>query len=55
MAIDMMSIAINKFRGALKKKFDSDEISGLMMFLPYMKKSSGLASAVQSNSELNLL
>lgn len=52
MAQDMLTKAIGQFRASLKRHFNEDEISGQIMFLPFLGK--GLEAVIQAESELEL-
>ena len=54
MAVDMLAKAIGKFRKSVSNHFDEDEISGQIMFLPYLGQPQGLEAVIQAESELQL-
>ena len=54
MAVDMLAKAIGKFRKSVGRHFDEDEVSGQIMFLPYLGQPQGLEAVIQAESELQL-
>ena len=48
----MENCPIGKFRKSVERDFDENEISGQIMFLPYLGLPQGLEAVIQAESEL---